>query len=113
MQSIGNIEGSDRTLADTFKLDLGRDERKLAHLGLDEITLNNDRQDPSHSHQCLAYGAFAAAGVPASRCGLAHVVVNGEDLGTYTPIFVISASAYLLALLVVHILTPKMEPVKI
>jgi ACS family hexuronate transporter-like MFS transporter len=36
-----------------------------------------------------------------------------EDLGTYTPIFVIAASAYLLALLVVHILTPKMEPVKL
>jgi MFS transporter, ACS family, hexuronate transporter len=36
-----------------------------------------------------------------------------EDLGTYTPIFVIAASAYLLALLVVHILTPRMEPVKI
>jgi len=36
-----------------------------------------------------------------------------EDLGTYTPIFVVAASAYLLALLVVHILTPKMEPVKI
>lgn len=36
-----------------------------------------------------------------------------EDLGTYTPIFVIAASAYLLALLVVHLLTPKMEPVKI
>lgn len=36
-----------------------------------------------------------------------------EDLGTYTPIFVIAASAYLLALLVVHLLTPKMEPVKL
>lgn len=68
----------------SIKLDLGRDGRALAHLGLDEITLNNDRQDPSHSHQCQAYAAFAAAGVPASRCGLAHVVVNGEDLGTYS-----------------------------
>jgi MFS transporter, ACS family, hexuronate transporter len=36
-----------------------------------------------------------------------------EDLGTYTPIFVVAASAYLLALLAVHLLTPKMEPVKI
>jgi hypothetical protein len=68
----------------SIKLDLGRDGRDLEHLGLDEITLNNDRQDPSHSHQCQAYAAFAAAGVPASRCGLAHVVVNGEDLGTYS-----------------------------
>ncbi|HEY8572690.1 MFS transporter [Phenylobacterium sp.] len=36
-----------------------------------------------------------------------------EQIGTYTPIFVVAASAYLLALLVVHLLTPKMEPVKI
>lgn len=36
-----------------------------------------------------------------------------EKIGTYTPIFILAASAYLLALLVVHILTPKMEPVKL
>jgi ACS family hexuronate transporter-like MFS transporter len=36
-----------------------------------------------------------------------------EQIGTYTPIFVVAASAYLLALLAVHLLTPKMEPVKI
>lgn len=36
-----------------------------------------------------------------------------ERIGTYTPIFVIAATAYLLALLVVHLLTPKMEPVKL
>jgi len=36
-----------------------------------------------------------------------------EEIGTYTPIFIIAGSAYLIALLVVHLLTPKMEPVKI
>jgi len=36
-----------------------------------------------------------------------------EQIGTYTPIFVVAASAYLLALLAVHLLTPKMEPVKL
>ena len=36
-----------------------------------------------------------------------------ETIGTYTPIFVVAASAYLIALLVVHLLTPKMEPVKL
>lgn len=36
-----------------------------------------------------------------------------ESIGTYTPIFVVAGSAYLIALLVVHLLTPKMEPVKI
>lgn len=36
-----------------------------------------------------------------------------ERIGTYTPIFLIAATAYLLALLVVHLLTPRMEPVKL
>jgi len=36
-----------------------------------------------------------------------------EQIGTYTPIFAVAASAYLLALLAVHLLTPKMEPVKL
>ncbi len=36
-----------------------------------------------------------------------------EKIGSYTPIFVVAASVYLLALLVVHLLSPKMAPVVI
>ncbi len=36
-----------------------------------------------------------------------------DKIGSYTPIFVLAGSAYLLALLAIHILTPRMEPVKI
>jgi ACS family hexuronate transporter-like MFS transporter len=36
-----------------------------------------------------------------------------EGLGTYTPIFAVAATAYLLALGVVHLLSPKMEPVRL
>ncbi|MBU1347112.1 MAG: MFS transporter [Alphaproteobacteria bacterium] len=36
-----------------------------------------------------------------------------EDLGTYTPIFVVAGSAYLVALLVVHLLVPKYAPAKV
>ena len=36
-----------------------------------------------------------------------------EQIGTYTPIFIVAGSAYLIALLVIHLLTPKMEPVQI
>jgi MFS transporter, ACS family, hexuronate transporter len=36
-----------------------------------------------------------------------------DQIGTYTPIFVVAGSAYLLALLVVHLLSPRMEPAKI
>jgi ACS family hexuronate transporter-like MFS transporter len=36
-----------------------------------------------------------------------------DKLGTYTPIFVVAASAYTLALIAIHLLTPRMEPVKL
>ncbi|MBO9711008.1 MAG: MFS transporter [Caulobacter sp.] len=36
-----------------------------------------------------------------------------DRIGTYSPIFVVAGTAYLVALLVVHLLSPKMEPVKI
>jgi len=36
-----------------------------------------------------------------------------DQIGTYTPIFIVAGSAYLVALLVVHLLTPKMEPVQV
>ena len=36
-----------------------------------------------------------------------------EKIGTYTPIFVVAASAYLVALLVVHIISPRYEPAKV
>jgi ACS family hexuronate transporter-like MFS transporter len=34
-----------------------------------------------------------------------------DQIGTYTPIFVVAASAYLIALLLIHLLSPKLEPV--
>jgi MFS transporter, ACS family, hexuronate transporter len=36
-----------------------------------------------------------------------------DTVGSYTPIFVVAASAYLLALLFIHLLTPRMEPVEV
>ncbi len=36
-----------------------------------------------------------------------------EKIGSYTPIFVLAASAYLVALLVIHILSPRLEPVEL
>lgn len=36
-----------------------------------------------------------------------------DQIGSYTPIFIVAGSAYLIALLVVHLLVPKMEPVKL
>ncbi len=66
----------------SLKLDFG--DAGSAARGFERLTLNNNRQDGSHARQCLAYAAFARAGLPAPRCNLAHVVVNGEELGTFT-----------------------------
>jgi ACS family hexuronate transporter-like MFS transporter len=36
-----------------------------------------------------------------------------QTTGSYVPIFIIAASAYLIALLIIHLLAPNLEPVKI
>ncbi len=73
--------------ADQFKpsLKVDSDEYVGGQLiyGLENLTLNNARQDPALVKQCLGYALFAAAGLPAARCNFAHVTVNGQDLGIY------------------------------
>ncbi|MFL3655511.1 MAG: CotH kinase family protein [Halioglobus sp.] len=51
---------------------------------LERMTLNNNNQDPSNTHTCMAYALFTEAGVPAPRCNFARVSVNGKDLGIYS-----------------------------
>lgn len=36
-----------------------------------------------------------------------------EKIGTYTPIFIVAGSVYLLALLLIHVITPRYEPAKV
>jgi hypothetical protein len=68
----------------SLKLDFDKfvDDREFKTMT--RMTLNNDRQDPSHTHQCMAYDMFRAAGIAAPRCNWARVTVNGEDLGIYS-----------------------------
>ena len=68
----------------SFKLNF--DERKPGrrHYGLERMTLNNNNQDSSNTHTCMAYELFREAGVVAPRCNFARVSVNGKDLGTYS-----------------------------
>jgi hypothetical protein len=75
--------GSLSTLRPSLRLDFDP-ERQGLESGLRRLTLNADSQDRSHARQCMALDLLAAAGVPASRCAFAHVVVNGVDLGTYS-----------------------------
>jgi hypothetical protein len=78
----GNIGGSFRKLTEKpgFKLKF---KAENAVLGLRKMTLNNMVQDPSMVHETLAYAAFRAAGVPASRTGYAYVRLNEHDIGVY------------------------------
>ncbi len=76
--------GSLSSTRPSLKVNFGKyvDDRK--HAGVKRLTLNNNEQDPSNTHQCMAYALFAKAGVMAPRCNLARVTVNGEELGVYT-----------------------------
>ena len=51
--------------------------------GLERMTFNNARQDPSKVNQCITYLLMDLAGVPAPRCNYARLSVNGMDLGIY------------------------------
>jgi len=54
--------------------------------GSKALTLNNSLSDRSYAAQCVAYERFAAAGIPAPRCGFASVKVNGESMGVYVSV---------------------------
>ena len=71
--------GSVNSRRPSLKVVLGGEWR-----GISRLTLNNNQQDPSNLHQCLAYRVFRDAGVPAPRCALAHVTVNGVDKGVFS-----------------------------
>lgn len=51
--------------------------------GLRTLTLNNMLEDPSMVHELLAYRAYRAMGLRASRTGYANVAVNGIDYGLH------------------------------
>lgn len=68
----------------SLKLNFDTHEEGRKFKTLKRMTLNNDRQDPSHTHQCMSYDLYRAAGLIAPRCNLAHVVINNEDMGVYS-----------------------------
>ncbi len=78
--------GSESARKPSLKIDMDQYVDDQRFLGKEMLTLNNARQDPSFLHQCLGYGLFSAAGVPAPRCSFAHVTLNGQDMGLYVHI---------------------------
>ncbi len=78
--------GSISAYRPSLRLDLDEYVTEQELGGTKAITLNNSLGDGSYAAQCLAYDQFARAGIPASRCGFAHVTVNGESLGVYVSV---------------------------
>jgi hypothetical protein len=76
--------GSLSVIRPSLKVNFGKFIPDQTYSGMKRITLNNDLQDPSHTHQVMSYALFRKAGVVAPRCNFAHVTVNGEDLGIYS-----------------------------
>jgi spore coat protein CotH len=76
--------GSLSTKRPSLNVDFSRFVSGQGLLGLSRMTLNNNRQDPTNARQCLAYRLFRDAGLRAPRCAIAHVRVNGEDLGYFS-----------------------------
>ena len=68
----------------SLKIQIDRFDKKKMFAGVDTLTLNNNRQDPTRVHQLIGYQLFRNAGIPASHCNLAHVTVNGKSLGIYS-----------------------------
>ncbi len=66
-----------------FKVKLNHSVPGQRFLGLKTLTLNNMIQDPSMTHEVLAYEAFRSVGVAAPRAGYAYVRVNDQDYGVY------------------------------
>lgn len=76
--------GSQDSGRPSLKVKLDRFDKELNIGGLDNLTLNNNKQDRSLMSQFMGYRIFNAAGSPAPRCAYARVTVNGENLGIYS-----------------------------
>ncbi len=67
----------------SFKLDFGAFTPGARFLGLERLTLNGMRFDPTKLREAAAYQFFEMLGVPAPRHGFAHLTINGDDYGLY------------------------------
>jgi hypothetical protein len=76
---LGSVDATKPSL----KLDLDAYVPGQTLWGMSRLTLNNAIVDPAYMRQCLVYGRYAAAGLPAPRCNFARVRVNGRDMGLY------------------------------
>lgn len=76
--------GSQDTERPSLKIKLNMFDLDSNIDGLTNLTFNNNKQDRSQMSQFMGYAFFDAAGSPGSRCALAKVLVNGENIGVYS-----------------------------
>lgn len=84
----GNEAGSFRPLEQkaAFKIKFDAFVRGQRFLGLEGLKLNNMIEDPSQTHEVIAYAVFAHLGIPAARAGYATVTLNDVDYGLHVSI---------------------------
>ncbi len=75
--------GSLDTGRPSLKLNLDKYVDGVKYCGVDNLTLNNCKQDQAMLSQWLTYRTYRKAGLPAPRMNLAKVTVNGHYLGIY------------------------------
>lgn len=68
----------------SLKVKFNEYEKQNPFQGIDRLTLNNNKQDPTLLSQYLTYQLFNKVGIHASRVGFAKVTVNGKYLGVYS-----------------------------
>lgn len=76
--------GSQDDVRPALKVKLAEYVEQNPIVGLDRLTLNNNKQDRALVSQYLTYELFRKAGIPAPRCAFAAVSVNGTYLGIYS-----------------------------
>ena len=67
----------------SLRIHVSEYDRDARFWGLEDLTLDNMRSDPSMMHERLAYRVAREAGLTASRANHALLTVNGEPYGLY------------------------------
>ncbi len=86
----GTIMDAGNTIKKSFKIDIDKYNDNLRYHNLKSVNLHCEVADPSKARETLAYAAYRAAGVPASRTTYAEVTLtvpekyDREYLGLYT-----------------------------
>ncbi|MCP4782355.1 MAG: hypothetical protein GY903_05450 [Fuerstiella sp.] len=75
--------GSLDTKRPSLKLNLDKYVDGVEYCDVDNLTLNNCKQDQALLSQWLTYRTYRRVGLPAPRLNLAKVTVNGKYLGIY------------------------------